>query len=67
VSVVTLTIPLLAAALYMEQTLLTELNVTMLQFEFAEHELTQSTELGLAVELIWDWLVLLTVNAFFCL
>jgi hypothetical protein len=39
----------------------------MLQFGFAEHELTQSTGLELAVELIWDWLVLLTVNAFICL
>jgi hypothetical protein len=39
----------------------------MLQLESAEHELIQSTEFELAVELICDWLVLLTAIASFSL
>jgi hypothetical protein len=51
----------------MEQTLLVEMNVTMLHVELAEHNPIQSAKLTFGVKPICDVLVLLTACEFNCL
>jgi hypothetical protein len=67
VSVVVLTIALLADSVYKEQTCVVEMNVPMLHVESAEHSPIHSAEFVFGVELICDVLVLLTACALICL
>jgi hypothetical protein len=67
VSVVVFIKALDANELYKEHMFVVEMNVAMLQFEFAEHDVMQFIKLEFGVTLSCDELVLLTVIPFFSL
>jgi hypothetical protein len=67
VSVVVLTIALLAEEVYREQTFVVEMYEAMLHVESAEHSPIHSAKFVFGVELICDVLVLLTACALVCL